>query len=286
MNLLPLMFTIGNSGFPVETTYWDTDMSAEGFYYLAHNGDRYFLFVPKGKSGVLKEMETANSIVITRGQYNGRNDCFEIMFDDNSDNPFMLILQDEQFSRISPLKEGWVGSLYIYTGSLEEYDSFFPEVYYRITDNLPFLQPVDEQIPKLHGLTPLSNDEAISALKTGEYLVNGIEDYDKAHYHWYNNHILKSDLYNDLSGEGTTIPENEVPQLYRIGIGNFGSWTTYAMAMIKPLLETNKYPLLSKKFGLDKLTEQIVSVFAKNNKKIHNANFEIILKQLEKSLEA
>jgi hypothetical protein len=286
MNLLPVMITIGDSGFPVETTYWDTDMSADGFYYLVHNGDRYFLFIPKNKPGVIKEMDTAKSIVITRGEYNGRKDCFEIMFDDNSDNPFMLILQDKQFSRISALKEGWVGTFYIYNGTLEEYDIFKSHVYYRVTDNLPYLQSVTEQIDKLHGLTPLSHDEAIAALKAGEYLVNGKEAYGVAHYHWYEDHILESDSYYDLVGEGNKIPENEIPQLYRMGNGNFGNWTTHAMAQIKSLLETKKFPLLSKKFTLDKLTEQIVNVFSKNNKKIHNTNFEIILTQLEKFLEA
>jgi hypothetical protein len=61
-------------------------------------------------------MQTGKQVVITRGHHEGRKDSFEIMFDDNSDNPYMVILRDEQFTRISPLKEGWNGTLYVYSG--------------------------------------------------------------------------------------------------------------------------------------------------------------------------
>jgi hypothetical protein len=72
-------------------------------------------------------------------------------------------------------------------------------------------------------LVPLTRDEAIAAMKAGEWLVNGIDRYDIAHYHWYDyrpyldsDQFLKSDSWYDLAGEGETIPENELPQLYRI----------------------------------------------------------------------
>jgi len=285
MNLLPLTIRIGDNGLPFETTYFDTEMCAKGFYYLVHSNCKYFLLLPKWNERVLKEMETAKSIVITRGNYNGKNDCFEVMFDDNSENPFMIVLENEQFTRISPLKEGWNGTFYIYSGDLEEYKLYFSHVYYRITDNLPSLQPVEEQVGRLYNLTPLARDEAIIALKSGERLVNGKDNYDVAHYHWYDGHILESDSYYDLIGEGKIIPENALPQLYRTGEGIYDSWTSHARAKIKSLFNSNDYPLLHKKFDLDKLTNQLVAIYEKTGKKIHNANFEVILTQLEKSLE-
>jgi hypothetical protein len=278
------MVKIGNNGLPLETTYFDTEICAKGFYYLVHNMDKYFLFLPKWNERVLKEMETGKNIVITRGNHNGKNDCFEIMFDDNSDNPYMIILEDEQFTRLSPLKEGWNGTFYVYSGDLEAYKLYFSNVYYRITDNLPFLEPVEEQIEKLHNLTPLNHDEAIIALKAGERLVNGENNYDVAHYHWYEGSILKSDSYYDLVGEGTTIPENDLPQLYRMGDGIFGNMAIHVKTKLKPLLESNNFPLLLKKFDLEKLTEQLVSICSKTGKNLYNTNFEIILTQLEKSL--
>jgi len=72
-------------------------------------------------------------------------------------------------------------------------------------------------------LVPLSREEAIAAMKAGERLVNGTEPYHSAHYQWYDyrpyidkDQFLKSDSWYDLAGEGEVIPENELPQLYRI----------------------------------------------------------------------
>jgi hypothetical protein len=106
--------------------------------------DKYFLLIPDNKSGLLEEITSAQSVVITRGSYKGKNDWFEIMFEDNTDNPYMIMLADEQFSRISPLKEGWNGQFYIYSGSLSECNRNFYKVYYRVADNLPCLKPVEE----------------------------------------------------------------------------------------------------------------------------------------------
>jgi hypothetical protein len=122
-------------------------------------------------------------------------------------------------------------------------------------------------------------------LKAGERFVNGKENYDVAHYHWYENHILESDSYYDFVGEGTTIPENELPQLYRIGDGLFENMTDHVKAKLKPLLESNKFPLLLKKFDLEKITGQLVSICSKTGRDVYKTNFEIILAQLEKPLE-
>jgi len=72
-------------------------------------------------------------------------------------------------------------------------------------------------------LVPLTHDEAIKAMKAGERLVNGIDRYDIAHYHWYDYRpyldeaqFLKSDSWVDMDGEGEIIPEDQLPQLYRI----------------------------------------------------------------------
>jgi hypothetical protein len=67
------------------------------------------------------------------------------MFDDNSDNPFMIILESEQvFFHPSKKDFGWNGCFYIYSGSLTDYKVYFRNVYYRITETLPFLQPPED----------------------------------------------------------------------------------------------------------------------------------------------
>jgi len=115
MNLLPIMIRSGNNKLSFKTTYFDTEMCAKGLYYLVHNNGKYFLFFTKWNEKVLKEMETGISIVITRCNFKGKEDSFEIMFDDNSDNPYMNILKDERFTCITKLKEGWNRTFYVYS---------------------------------------------------------------------------------------------------------------------------------------------------------------------------
>jgi len=141
LNLLPLMYQFDKEGFITNTTYWDTDVCEAGSYHLVFSVDTYSLLIPENKDDWLEEIVEAESVVITRGNYNGKNDCFEIMFEDNTETPFMIIISDEQFSRVSPLKEGWNGHLYIFVGSLNNCKQDYDKVYYRIADTLPLCNP-------------------------------------------------------------------------------------------------------------------------------------------------
>jgi hypothetical protein len=133
---LPFMIRIGINGLPLETTYFDTEICSKGFYYLVHKNDKYFLLLPKWKEKELNEMQTGNHVVITRGKLEGK-DSFEIVFNDNSENPYAVLLRDEQFTRLTPLKEGWNGTLYVYSGDIDECRLIFYDVYYRIKDTIP-----------------------------------------------------------------------------------------------------------------------------------------------------
>ena len=144
MNLLPLVNQFDKEGFITDTTYFDTDVCAAGYYHLVFNMNTYSLFIPDRKDDWLVETVEAESVVITRGSYNGKDNCFELMFEDNTETPFMIIVSDEQFSRVSPLKEGWNGQLYIFVGSLCNCKQKFEKVYYRIANTLPFCKPVEK----------------------------------------------------------------------------------------------------------------------------------------------
>jgi len=165
-------------------------------------------------------MQTGKHVVITRGNHEGNDDSFEIMFDDNSETPFSVILRDEQFTRLSPLKEGWHGTFYVYSGDIDECRLIFPFVYYRTTDNLPYLEPVKEEMDKSHGLTPLSDKVNVA------------------------DHIR---------------------------------------AILKPLFESDNFPMLNKRLGLEKTTQQLSKRFTTIDK-VNKINFEVILTQLENSI--
>ena len=119
-----------------------------------------------------------------------------------------------------------------------------------------------------NNLISLSKEEALEAMKNGERLVNGKERYDIAHYHLYQGRILKSDSYYDLVGEGEVIEEDELPQLYRIGEGTFGSTGTETFdnadevlkKMVTDLLEKNEYPLSIQMFGLEGLKSLLITI--------------------------
>jgi len=97
----------------IRTNYWETEVCQKGYYYLIHYKGNYFLLTPENND-LVSEIAGTQSIVISRGNYKGKNDCFEIMFEDNSDYPYMIILEDEQVYRITNMEEGWtVDFLYI-----------------------------------------------------------------------------------------------------------------------------------------------------------------------------
>lgn len=137
LSLLPLMFEFDKDGFIKDTTYWETDVSPED-YHLVFNIETYSLLLPDGKNDWLVKILESESVVITKGSYNGKNDCFEIMFEDDTETPYRLIISDEQFSRISPLKEGCNGHFYIFSGGLYNCNCDFDKVCYRVAETLPF----------------------------------------------------------------------------------------------------------------------------------------------------
>lgn len=138
------MCQFNKEGFITDTTYWETDVCDYGKYYLVFYTNTYSLLLPDNKDDWLTEILEAETVVITRGSYNGNDDCFEIMFEDNTETPYMIIISDEQFSRVSPLKEGWNGKLYIYVGSIYNCKRDFNKVYYRTADTLPYGKKVVE----------------------------------------------------------------------------------------------------------------------------------------------
>jgi hypothetical protein len=142
LSLLPLMHQFDKDGFMTDTTYYETDACEEGDCYLVFNIDYYTLLIPEGKSDWLSEVVEAGTVVITKGSYNGINNYFEIMFMDNIETPVTIMIPDEQFECVTPLKEGWHGHLHIYAGGLYDCKNFFDKVYYRVADTLPFCKPV------------------------------------------------------------------------------------------------------------------------------------------------
>ena len=118
------------------TTYWESRLCKEGCPYLVHQLGVYSLLLPEDM-----DLDDGNalSIYITRGTYQGKKDCLEILFDNGTKNPLRIFLSYEQVLVLKDMEVGWKGKLYIYS-SYSKLDMFyysFKEVCYRETDTLP-----------------------------------------------------------------------------------------------------------------------------------------------------
>jgi hypothetical protein len=137
LSLLPLMHQFDKEGCMTNTTYWENGFCEGNDYYLVFNKKIYSLLVPEEKYEWMVEIVDAQTAIITKGSYNGKKDCYEIMFQDNIETPYTIILSDDQFECVTPLKEGWHGKLYIYLGGLCAIKNWFHNVCYRVADTLP-----------------------------------------------------------------------------------------------------------------------------------------------------
>jgi len=144
LSLLPLIHQFDKNGFMTDTTYWEIEERKKGDYYLVFNKNFYAMLLSENDLDWLVEIVEAETVVITRGSYNGKKDCFEIMFIDEAKAPYIVMLGGEQFERVTPLKEGWHGRFYIYTGGLYNCRNYFDKIYYRVADILPYGKPVEE----------------------------------------------------------------------------------------------------------------------------------------------
>lgn len=99
---------ISNNGSEIlSTNYFETDFSKNGFCYLSGNAGAARLLVPKilntGLSceDFLVEISTAKSVMITKKMVEAK-ECIEILFEDFSNAPFVLLLSDAQSDRHVP----------------------------------------------------------------------------------------------------------------------------------------------------------------------------------------
>ena len=126
-----------------ETNYWESEYALGGFFYLSLNAGGYRLLVPPIHEGSVDEMQTGKVAVISRGPWTaqGKQDAVEIMFDDDSDSPYVLHLDAVQLDRMPMASDqGWKGTLLVYTRELHL--ALTLPVYYRQVKELPCLKKV------------------------------------------------------------------------------------------------------------------------------------------------
>lgn len=148
------MIKVKNDGKEIiETNYWQTEHNQKGLFYCSINAGAFRLLVDNLTNAemtipMLEAARNAKEIVISRGFWIEQNkkDCFEFMFDDDPDTPFMICLCPDQLDRI-PLEsdEGREFDIIIYDGDEKVFEG---KCRYRRVKRLPCLKPFAETGPR------------------------------------------------------------------------------------------------------------------------------------------
>jgi hypothetical protein len=129
----------------VSTNYWQTEMAEKGYVYLSINAGCFRLLVPKGKGIPLADITCAELVIVSRGPWPeaGKHDAFEILFEDNTDNPFCLHIVPGQVDRLPLMGDRdrpgtepkWFFAVYNQDGKVAEFPAR-----YRLVKKIPCLK--------------------------------------------------------------------------------------------------------------------------------------------------
>lgn len=106
------LLVIGNRGQAIaNTNFFDSEHARKGLFYLSWNAGAGRLLVPDCQKHLVSEMRTAKYVIISRGPWieQGDIDALEMLFEDHSDSPFVLMMSHAQCDRLLPVKDQGVG---------------------------------------------------------------------------------------------------------------------------------------------------------------------------------
>lgn len=88
--MLDNAITICNKGAAINSTnYFEHEHARHGLLFFSWNASTLRILVPDNQIEKISEMNTGLQCVISRGQYLGQ-DYLELMFDDESEEPFVI----------------------------------------------------------------------------------------------------------------------------------------------------------------------------------------------------
>jgi len=127
------------------TNYWESKICKNGVPYLVHHLGVYSLLLPENMD---LDDGVAHSIYITRGAYQGRKDCLEIVFDNGSENPLRIFLHHSQVLVVKDMELGWKGQFYVYSShsKLNMFYYSFKNVCYRESKTNPSSFPLPSKL--------------------------------------------------------------------------------------------------------------------------------------------
>lgn len=83
----------------VSSSYWGSELESAGKLYVSCNAGAIRMLVPSSMRDVIEEARKARYVVLSRGPWPslGKEEAAEIMFEDGSDNPYVIHLGPESF---------------------------------------------------------------------------------------------------------------------------------------------------------------------------------------------
>lgn len=99
MNLITIE---NNEAEIISTNYWQTEHAIRGLLYLSINAGTLRLLLPEQWTADISDMKTAKVVIISRGPWpaQGKSDALELLFEDETDSPYMMHISAEQVDRM------------------------------------------------------------------------------------------------------------------------------------------------------------------------------------------
>ncbi len=123
----------------VETNYFDHPNAMGGLFFVSWNAGACRLLVPDSMRADLHDMQTAKYVIISSGKWSGKGNALEILFEDDSDCPYVINLQIEQTDRSIPDTDQ--GGGLVFTAWDRHGERLQLPGKYRCVDRLPCLLP-------------------------------------------------------------------------------------------------------------------------------------------------
>ena len=122
-----------------ETNFWESDHARAGYCYLSWNAGACRLLLPPMWESFLPDMSAAEYVIVSRGPWApaGGHDALEILFEDHSDNPFVVHIGIEQTDR--RLADDTSG--FLFTVWMRGAEILRRPGHYRRVARLPWLKP-------------------------------------------------------------------------------------------------------------------------------------------------
>jgi len=125
------------------TNYWTSEYAKNGAVYLTWNAGVGRLLMPLACEAWIKEMSAAKYVLVSMGSWNHqgveKQDALELLFEDDSSNPFCLHFGNEQTDRIIPEVQQGGGMFEIVVYAQDGERLRLPGKYRRV-DRLPYLK--------------------------------------------------------------------------------------------------------------------------------------------------